>query len=448
MEYDVNFPPLNEVINDKFIPYFYNTDKYLIFYGSRGSSKSDCMSKMLIYRLLSLSFFRCLSVRKTATSISESSYKMIVDNIYNMGLGNLFKITTSPLKIECLNGNYIIFRGLDEVDRLKSLTNICCLHFEEEVPDTVEEWNTLVLSIRSTLAEYIQIMVSMNPMLEDYENHYFWRMFFKGETRLTFRKSVQTENGFQYISVMHSTYHDNKWLSNDFKNQMETMRNSDPYSYQTQCLGLWANREVKGRFYMTFRPDKNCGDYYYNDRLPLHISFDFNVRPFSAALVFQITGRKIMLIDEVCITSVKEAPIVATCKEIMRRYSDHEGGIYIYGDATGRKDSTTTERGYNNYSIINKELSILMPSMRVPLSNPPVVMRGNFVNEIFANGYNGVELCVDRKCQNTVNDLLYTKMDDDGTIKKEMVKDKVTGLSWEKWGHLGDALGYMVIEAC
>jgi hypothetical protein len=74
-------------------------------------------------------------------------------------------------------------------------------------------------------------------------------------------------------------------------------------------------------------------------------------------------------------------------------------------------------------------------------------MRANFINTIFANGFDGIELYIDNKCENTLNDYLYLKEDSDGKKKKEKAKDPSTGISFEKFGHTSDANDYFICTA-
>ena len=48
----------DEILNNRFVPLVDNTDRYLICYGGRGSSKSVFAAKKLIYRCLSEDYFR------------------------------------------------------------------------------------------------------------------------------------------------------------------------------------------------------------------------------------------------------------------------------------------------------------------------------------------------------------------------------------------------------
>lgn len=48
------------------------------------------------------------------------------------------------------------------------------------------------------------------------------------------------------------------------------------------------------------------------------------------------------------------------------------------------------------------------------------------------------------KCSKLIEDLFYLKANNEGGKLKQKVKDKITGASFEKLGHLSDCLDYAV----
>ena len=452
--YDINFPPLNDMINDTFIPLWDNKDRYLVMYGSRGSSKSDFIATLIVIKMLTDSYFKGIAIRKTFDSIRDSSYGNILKIIDRYNLSALFNCTKVPLEINCVNGNKLLFRGLDDVNKLKSIADPNFAWYEEDIPETEEMWTTISTTLRSTKAPYIQEVFTINPVIEDYEDHWFYQKFFAEHnaesTDLSFRKAITFTNELgrvftQWATIHHSTYRHNKWLDINAVTKIELLAKSNPYLYQVYNLGVWANKSIEGRFFSSFDITRNTEKKIYNSSLPLHCSFDFNVRPFSACTVYQIDGKKIYLIDEICVkkTNDTDIPIKATCQTLRRKYRTHTEGIYVYGDCNGRKEDTRNEKGYNDFSIIMEELKVFKPQLRVPLSNPPVKTSGEFINDIFMNKYGGIEIFINADCKNVINDLLYLKIDEDGGIAKQMTKGE-DSVKFEKYGHASDTMRYFV----
>src|SRR3954462_2726147 len=117
----VILPPWRKTINESFIPLVQNTDRYLILYGGRGSSKSIFAAKKLIWRCLKEPYFRYILYRKTYNTIKDSQFQTIKDIVYEWGLQDLFVFNISPMEIRCFNGNKFICRGGDDPKKLKSI---------------------------------------------------------------------------------------------------------------------------------------------------------------------------------------------------------------------------------------------------------------------------------------------------------------------------------------
>lgn len=110
-----------KVFNDAYIPYLDNTDRYLVFYGGGSSGKSYFIAQRYIYKCLTTKM-NLLVVRQTGKSNRDSTYAILVHVIRNWGLSKLFTINQSNLRIKCINGNEIIFAGLDDTEKIKSTT--------------------------------------------------------------------------------------------------------------------------------------------------------------------------------------------------------------------------------------------------------------------------------------------------------------------------------------
>ena len=192
--------------------------------------------------------------------------------------------------------------------------------------------------------------------------------------------------------------------------------------------------ETGGEFYNQFKIWRNVKDYEYNPELPLHISFDFNVNPGMHLGVFQVSGKCAWMLKEIFTESPRNNTIGA-CNEFKRLFSNHTGGLFIYGDPSGKNKDTRQEQGFNDYNIITRELRDFHPILRIANSHPAVKMRGNFINSIFESQIYGLEIWIHSKCTKTIEDLTFIKEDSDGTKLKEKAKDLSTGVIYEKYGH-------------
>jgi hypothetical protein len=259
------------------------------------------------------------------------------------------------------------------------------------------------------------------------------------------------------VLFIKTTYRDNFWITghpdgvhgfideNALYN-FEMMKKREPFMYRVYGLGEWGQMQVGARFYKCFNPEKNIKALPYKPELPLHFTFDFNVNPGMHATVWQIEGKTTWQLKEIC-TKEPRNTTKGVCEEFKRMFMSHRGGLFVYGDPSGRNRDTRQEKGYNDYKIIEQELTKYRPAFRVANSHPAVRMRGNFINTIFDENYNGISVFINPECQKTINDMMYTKEDSDGTKLKEKAKDMISGVSYEKFGHIGDGIDYLLCEA-
>lgn len=446
----IEFPQLSKLINNKFKELWNNKDRYLILYGSRGSSKSDFIAFLIIYKMLNDKYFKGLAIRNTYESIRESSYATVLKVIDRLGLQQFFKITSSPLKIICNNGNQLIFKGLDDTAKIKGTNDPNFCWYEEDVIDSEENWQTISTTLRSSKAEYIQEVWTLNPVIEDYEDNWFYKMFFEGNTALNFRKKFEFTNEegkifTQYATIHHSSFKDNRWLDESALSKIELMVKGNPYLYQVYNLGIWCNKIIEGRFYSKFDITKHVSYKEYNPNKPLHLSFDFNRLPYSALTIYQVYDNIVYCIDEVCTMNreMTASPIKQTCLKFKEKYTNHGEGIYIYGDPTGRQEDSKSEKGYNDYRIIQDELIKFKTQMRVQSTAPSVKKSGEFINDIFENNFNQLNLYINNNCKELIKDLQYAKIDKEGGKLIEKIKNS-DGAQVEKYHHTGDTLRYFM----
>lgn len=463
MAVTVNWPKWERIINTRFIPLIENRDRYLICWGGRGSSKSIFAAKKLIFRCLTEKYFRYILIRRQYNSIKDSQFQTLKDLIYEMGLQGCFHFKESPLEITCINGNKFLARGCDDAKKMKSIKDPTGAWYEEEIIEE-KDFITVTTSIRTTKADYLQEIWTVNPEVEgDYEDHWFYKKFFKDKTDLDFRSktTIELDSGEQWnvtYTSHHSTYRDNRWIGNDFVAFLKSLKVTNEYYYTIYCEGLWGNKMTSGQFYKLFSRIKNVlangknaltgQPELYNPDLPVCLTWDFNVKPYVTCNIHQLFdgSKKAIQIDEIMLPYPNNNTS-STCREFERKYSNHGAGMTIDGDPAGMQEDTRSEKGYNDYVLIRQELSKYRPELKVLKQAPPVKMRGDFINTVFATGYMGANFFIGYNCVNTINDYLFLKEASDGTKAKSKVKDPETDITYEKYGHPSDANDYFYCRA-
>jgi len=324
----INFPPFDQIVNPKFAPLFENQDRYILSWGGRNGSRSSSWAIILIYRCLLHKYFRCILIRKTFASIKDSQWQTIKDFVEDLGLSSLFTFKVSPLEIVCVNDNKFICRGMDKVEKLKSLKDYTCAWYEEGNQITEKDFITVTTTIRSLQADFLQEIFTFNPETEEhYEDFWLWKKFFQGHSEFNFRHKTVTTfklHGIKKVveswyTSQHSTYKDNRYLDDEQIAIVEELKEANPYYYTVFTLGHWGNKEVSDKFWKGFNRIRHVKDDIYLDiEKPIHIVFDENVNPYPALQIWQfdeidevikndrvITPKKIDVrqVHEICLTN-------------------------------------------------------------------------------------------------------------------------------------------------
>ena len=221
---NVNIKISKKVFNDVYFPYLDNTDRYLVFYGGGSSGKSYFIGQRFIYKLIHPVRCNLLVVRQTGDTNRRSTFPLLKQVISNWNLSEHFKINESDMRIICkLTGNEVAFAGLDDVEKIKSITfsngELTDIWVEEATECQEASINQLKVRLRGGKSKK-QMVLSFNPI-----NIQHWI------------KKHFIDSGL--ATVCFSTYKDNKFLTDDDRKALEDLRLTDEYTYEVYCLGKW-----------------------------------------------------------------------------------------------------------------------------------------------------------------------------------------------------------------
>ncbi len=222
MEVAIHVDP--KVFNPVYVPYLNCTDRYLIFYGGGSSGKSFFIAQRYILKMVTPQRCNLLCVRQTADTNRKSTFPLLKQVISLWRLGDFFKVNESDMRIICtLTGNEIAFAGLDDVEKIKSITfaggELTDIWVEEATECREADVNQLKVRLRGGKSKK-QMVLSFNPVNI---RHWIKRHFM--------------DSGL--ATVCFSTYRDNKFLSDEDRKALEDLRYSDEYTYRVYCLGQW-----------------------------------------------------------------------------------------------------------------------------------------------------------------------------------------------------------------
>lgn len=213
---------LHSETNEKYIPLYKNQSRYLVLMGGGGSGKSIFAGRKILHRTVSETGHRFLVVRKVARTLRESCFKQLIGQISAHYEYSEWSINKTDMTIKYKNGNEILFAGLDDVEKLKSIYNITGIWIEESSEIEPTDFRQLDIRLRGETKNYKQIIFSFNPV--DI-NHWLKKEFFDTQK--------------QDSTSVHSTYKDNRFLDDEAIKVLESFKETDPYYYTVYCLGQW-----------------------------------------------------------------------------------------------------------------------------------------------------------------------------------------------------------------
>ena len=211
--------------NERFFPLFFDTHRYLVLKGGGGSGKSIFAGRKVLERCVSEPGHRWLVVRKVARTLRESCFEQLksqAEEHYAEAIDYIPHGKGGEVYLRFKNGSEILFAGLDDVEKLKSIYDITGIWIEEASELKESDFQQLDIRLRGDFPEYQQIILSFNPVSV---THWLKRRFFD-------EKDPRAR-------VHESTYLDNRFLPPEAAATLEGFRERDEYYYQVYCLGQW-----------------------------------------------------------------------------------------------------------------------------------------------------------------------------------------------------------------
>jgi phage terminase large subunit len=222
------------VFNKAFIPYLDCMSRIQLFYGGASSGKSVFLAQRDIIDVMKggRNFLICRQVGRT---LRGSVIQELVKVISEWGLNNLFSVNKTDGTITCNNGYQIIFAGLDDVEKLKSLTPAKGVFTDIRVEEATETERS---SIKQLLKRQRggdektakRLTLSFNPIIQD---HWIYKDYFSPIGWADSQKEYNTPELF----ILKTTYLDNRFLTKDDIHDLES--ETDEYFKNVYTLGLW-----------------------------------------------------------------------------------------------------------------------------------------------------------------------------------------------------------------
>lgn len=225
----INLNLKKSLFNDVYFPLLLDYSKrYEIYYGGAGSGKSVHIAMKLIIKACN-SKRKVLIVRKYATTLKDSVFQLIIDTLKKWKIYSYCKINLSTYTITLPNESVFLFKGMDDSEKIKSITDITDIWCEEATELQLDEYTQLDLRLRA-LTDNLQLFCSFNPVSK--ENWVFKKWF-----------DVKAKYDVANTLILKTTYKDNKFLPQSYIDALEEKINSNPQYYKVYALGEFATLE-------------------------------------------------------------------------------------------------------------------------------------------------------------------------------------------------------------
>ncbi|MEO8661106.1 MAG: hypothetical protein ABI693_21735 [Bryobacteraceae bacterium] len=309
-------------------------------------------------------------------------------------------------------GSRIILRSVDQFERLRG-TNLAWFGLDELTYTTEPVWMRLEGRLRDPGAKRLCGFGVWTPRGHDWVYQRFVNSPVEG------------------YKVVVARPFENRFLLAQVPDYYERLKRSyDAGLYEQDVLGSYSANSDDS-VYRAFDQIANIRPMQRDFNEPLLWSLDFNVEPM-CSIVAQRFRNEIRVIDEIVL---HRSCTSDACEEFLKRYSNTQDTVHVYGDASGHRRQTAGTSDYDTVRQIfhrhNRRFEL-----RVPRSNPPVRERVALVNANLGNAEGDRRLFIDPKCRELIKDLVEVRYRSNGEIDKSRDGART---------HLSDALGYLIL---
>lgn len=217
---------------------------YKVMYGGRGGAKSWAAARAILVLASQRKLF-VLCAREIQKSITESIYKLLVDQIDALGLAHAFDVKATTI-IGTETGSRIVFAGVrNNITAIKSMeaVDICLLEEAENV--TGHSWGVLLPTIRrdpphGPFGLGSEVWIVFNPNLASDFTYKFWVndppapwVDYKPIPGDLYGDGLAAMTPKPETVLMQMSWRDNPWFPDVLRKQKDDLRRRDYESYLT-----------------------------------------------------------------------------------------------------------------------------------------------------------------------------------------------------------------------
>lgn len=290
-----------------FLPAYLNdlqdySKRILVLYGGAGSGKSYYAAQKLVFKCLR-DKRKVLVLRKVNKTTKNSTFSLLLDVLSQFNILDKCRVNRTDFTIILPNGSVFLCMGLDDPEKIKSITGLTDAWLEEATEFSLDDFSQVNLRIRDPIALNQQIILSFNPVSK--ANWCYIHFFADNPDLLEFRKTVK---------VLHTNYLDNHFLPEDYVETLKQMKQTNEVYYKIYCLGEFGSLDklvYNNWQVLDFDPERIKGD--------LLVGLDFGYTNDPTALIasfFVESEKRIYVFKEWGDTGYLNDEIAANIKEL------------------------------------------------------------------------------------------------------------------------------------
>lgn len=197
---------------------------FIVSIGGAGSSKSYSIAQLLVRRLMNRPFRKILVTRKTGPALFLTAYSLIVNLLKDYGYyPSLHHEKTRSIITNLRNGAMIAFMSIDDPEKIKS-TDWNDVWMEEADEFSWNDFLILQTRMRAPIDDEgpNQIIMSLNP----------------GQEQGFINQKIILSPAFDgKVDTFWSTYRDNPFLSKEYIDTLESLKDQDPEAHRIYADG-------------------------------------------------------------------------------------------------------------------------------------------------------------------------------------------------------------------
>lgn len=420
-------------MNDAYIPLLADQNRYLVLRGGGGSGKSVWAAQQLAMRLTGEMNHRLLVVRKVKDTLRQSVYEQLLEVLRGWEMMDDVTTTTSPLSIKChTTKSEILFAGIDDPEKIKSITRITSIWVEEATELELTDFTQLDIRLRGKANYYKQVILTFNPVDE---GHWLKKRFF--------------DTPDPRATVLLTTFQDNYFLPEEDRQTLLQLAAVSQNYFRVYVQNQWGRVQTGNEFYDRFQRANHVRPVPYLPDLQIYQVWDANAHPYSAMLLAQLEPLpdqryRVRVFKEYTLPAPNSG-VRPTARQFLRDWqAAWTSSPVLY---TGDASMNNRKPGEGNQTLKKDIESELLPCLTGSSDcwlkqNPNVLRRRDWLNAIFGGYYPNLEFWLDEHCLETIADLELTQLGIDGKLKEKKV-DKEKGITYEIRGHCSDDIDYL-----